>query len=215
MPLPRFHKLEPAKQKELLDAAAAELAEKGYDGASIAGIVERAGASKSAVYYYFEDKEDLFNTVLVNSIEVAISTVGEVDPEEMEADFWGALRSKKRRILEHFAGRPVDQAIWRLAMGAERAGHPHPACVGSMHEEMRRRWKEFLASGRKLGAVRQDLPEDLAVDLLLGVDGVVQQHFILKIHNYDSDALDQQVERSVDLLSRLLSPPSRKEDPPC
>ena len=64
MPLPRFHKLDLAKQRELLDAAAMELAENGYEGASIASVVERAGASKSAVYYYFEDKEDLFQTVL-------------------------------------------------------------------------------------------------------------------------------------------------------
>ena len=175
MPLPRFHKLEPAKQLELLDAAAAELAEHGYEGASIASVVERAGASKSAVYYYFEDKEDLFQTVLHRSIQDAMATVGDEDPAEIEADFWGTLRRKKRLILEHFAGRPVDQAIWRLAMSVRCDTQPHPACIGSMHEEVRRRWITVLEAGRRCGAVRTDWDLDFAVNLLLAVDGVLSQ----------------------------------------
>ncbi|MFK8001799.1 MAG: TetR/AcrR family transcriptional regulator [Polyangiales bacterium] len=206
MPLPRFHKLELAKQLELLDAAATELAEHGYEGASIASVVERAGASKSAVYYYFEDKEDLFQTVLERSIQDAMATVGEHDPAEIEADFWGALRRKKRAILEHFAGRPVEQAIWRLAMAVRSENHPHPACIGAMHNEVRRRWITVLETGRRTGAVRTDLDLELAVNLLLAVDGLLQQYFILEIQQFNDEDLDAQVERSVDLIERLLRP---------
>lgn len=206
MPLPRFHKLEPAKQTELLDAAATELAEHGYEGASIASVVERAGASKSAVYYYFEDKEDLFETVLVRSIQGALARVGDEDPAEIEADFWGALRRKKRQILEHFAGRPVEQAIWRLAMTVRSANHPHPACIGAMHEEVRRRWMTVVEMGRRTGAVRSDLDPELAVNLLLAVEGVLQQNFILEVREYSPEGLDAQVERVVDLIERLLRP---------
>lgn len=206
MPLPRFHKLELSKQRELLDAAAMELAENGYEGASIASVVERAGASKSAVYYYFEDKEDLFQTVLERSIQDALATVGDEDPSEIEADFWGVLRRKKRQILEHFAGRPVEQAIWRLAMSVRSANHPHPACIGAMHDEVRRRWITVLEVGRRTGAIRTDLNLELAVNLLLAVDGVSQQHFILEIGEYNDKDLEAQVERSVDLIKRLLQP---------
>ena len=206
MPLPRFHKLELAKQRELLDAAATELAENGYEGASIASVVERAGASKSAVYYYFEDKEDLFQTVLERSIQDAMATVGDHDPAEIESDFWGTLRRKKRAILEHFAGRPVEQAIWRLAMSVRSESHPHPACIGVMHDEVRRRWITILETGRRTGAVRTDLNLELAVNLLLAVDGVLQQNFILEIKTFNAEDLDAQVERTVDLIERLLRP---------
>lgn len=206
MPLPRFHKLELAKQRELLDAAATELAENGYEGASIASVVERAGASKSAVYYYFEDKEDLFQTVLERSIQEAMATVGDHDPADIESDFWGTLRRKKRAILEHFAGRPVEQAIWRLAMSVRTKSHPHPACIGAMHNEVRRRWITVLETGRRTGAVRTDLDLELAVNLLLAVDGVLQQNFILEIKTFNAEDLDAQVERTVDLIERLLRP---------
>lgn len=206
MPLPRFHKLDLAKQRELLDAAATELAENGYDGASIASVVERAGASKSAVYYYFEDKEDLFQTVLQRSIQDALATVGDEDPSEIEADFWGALRRKKRQILEHFAGRPVEQAIWRLAMTVRSASHPHPACIGAMHDEVRRRWITVLEIGRRTGAIRTDLSLELAVNLLLAVDGVLQQNFILEVQDFSPEDLEAQVERTVDLIERMLRP---------
>lgn len=191
---------------ELLDAAAAELAEHGYEGASIASVVERAGASKSAVYYYFEDKEDLFQTVLDRSIQEVLGTVGNEDATEIEADFWGVLRRKKRLILEYFAGRPVDKAIWRLAMSVRCATQPHPACIGSMHEEVRRRWITVLEAGRRSGAVRTDMDLDLAVNLLLAVDGVLSQNFILEVQNFTPDDLDAQVDRSLDLIQRLLRP---------
>jgi AcrR family transcriptional regulator len=42
---------------QLLDAAAAVLAEAGYDAATMTGIAERAGASIGAVYQYFPNKE--------------------------------------------------------------------------------------------------------------------------------------------------------------
>lgn len=42
---------------QLLDAAAAELAQVGYDAATMTAIAERAGASIGAVYQYFPNKE--------------------------------------------------------------------------------------------------------------------------------------------------------------
>jgi AcrR family transcriptional regulator len=42
---------------QLLEAAAAELAQVGYDAATMTAIAERAGASIGAVYQYFPNKE--------------------------------------------------------------------------------------------------------------------------------------------------------------
>jgi TetR/AcrR family transcriptional regulator len=51
-------------QEQILVAAQAEFAKRGYDGARIDAIVTRAKVSKNLVYHYFGSKEDLYVRVL-------------------------------------------------------------------------------------------------------------------------------------------------------
>ena len=71
-PRPRFETLEPARRSAILDAAAEEFAARGFEAASYNRIIERAGTSKGAMYYYFEDKADLFTTVVAEAAEQAL-----------------------------------------------------------------------------------------------------------------------------------------------
>lgn len=52
------------KQQRILLAARAEFAEKGFDGARVDSIAERAQANKQLIYYYFTNKDVLFTRVL-------------------------------------------------------------------------------------------------------------------------------------------------------
>lgn len=52
------------KQQRILQAARAEFAEKGFDGARVDSIAERAQANKQLIYYYFTNKDVLFTRVL-------------------------------------------------------------------------------------------------------------------------------------------------------
>ena len=56
MPRPRFQKLAEEKRHHLLETAAKAFAAHGYEGASLNQILEQAGISKGATYYYFDDK---------------------------------------------------------------------------------------------------------------------------------------------------------------
>ncbi len=47
------------RRQQILEAAAAEFIDKGYFGASIREIAERADARPSTIYYHFASKEDL------------------------------------------------------------------------------------------------------------------------------------------------------------
>src|SRR5437868_10126472 len=69
MPYPRFNKLPVEKRTRLLDIAAQEFAKYGFDDASVNRILEQAHMSKGAAYYYFEDKADLFCTVIQYAME--------------------------------------------------------------------------------------------------------------------------------------------------
>ena len=45
----------------ILEAAAAEFAERGFDGARGDSIALRAGVNKALIYYYYSNKEELLD----------------------------------------------------------------------------------------------------------------------------------------------------------
>jgi AcrR family transcriptional regulator len=49
---------------QILAAARDEFAERGFDGARVDAIAERAGSNKRMLYYYFDNKEALFLAVM-------------------------------------------------------------------------------------------------------------------------------------------------------
>ncbi|MBL8975425.1 MAG: TetR/AcrR family transcriptional regulator, partial [Myxococcales bacterium] len=76
MPRPRFATLAPDRRAAILAAAAAEFAAHGIDGASYNRIIARAAVSKGAMYYYFDDKQDLLRAVLDDASERAAAAIG-------------------------------------------------------------------------------------------------------------------------------------------
>ncbi|HOH51706.1 MAG TPA: helix-turn-helix domain-containing protein, partial [Candidatus Hydrogenedentes bacterium] len=47
-------------EARLLESALKIFSEKGYEGTSIREIIEGAGVTRPVLYYYFQNKEDLF-----------------------------------------------------------------------------------------------------------------------------------------------------------
>ena len=81
-------------RRRLREAAAAEFAERGPDGTTMAAIAGRAGINKERLYKYFGDKEALFETVL--TAELARLSASVTPPE-------GGLEE-----IGEFAGRTFD-----------------------------------------------------------------------------------------------------------
>src|SRR6476660_9900560 len=65
-------------RRRLKEAAAAEFAEHGPDGTTMARIAERAGINKERLYKYFGDKQTLFETVLTDELDKLAASVAPV-----------------------------------------------------------------------------------------------------------------------------------------
>jgi len=70
--------LENNARERLLETATELFAEKGYAGASVREIVEKAGVSKPVLYYYFKSKEGLFYAILEWAADVQQNILNEI-----------------------------------------------------------------------------------------------------------------------------------------
>jgi TetR/AcrR family transcriptional regulator len=64
-------------RERILAAAAEVFASVGFGGARIDDIAERAGINKAMLYYHVGDKERLYATVLVNTVERGLASLTE------------------------------------------------------------------------------------------------------------------------------------------
>lgn len=65
---PKFRRRKAARPGEIVEAAMAVFAERGFAAAKLDNIARRAGVSKGALYLYFETKEDIFRAVVAQAI---------------------------------------------------------------------------------------------------------------------------------------------------
>jgi AcrR family transcriptional regulator len=72
---PKFRRRKADRPGEIVGAAFAVFAEKGFAAARLEEIAARAGVSKGALYLYFETKEELFRAVVEQAIAPNILAV--------------------------------------------------------------------------------------------------------------------------------------------
>lgn len=102
----------------LLDAAAAEFALSGLDGARMQAIVKRAGVNERMIYHHFGSKQGLYEAVLVDqqTSVMAHMPAGDVTGDPREA-FGVAMTQVMRGLIErpYFLSLMLHEALggWR------------------------------------------------------------------------------------------------------
>ena len=152
-------------QARILEAAAALFAARGYEGASISAIAERARVSRSAVFWHFGDKETLFREtfrrMLVPFAEGIARTLAHTDPATRLVE----LISVYERFVEQQT--PAIQAFvrWAIESPALRSSIREP--LFALHDHFVRDVHDALAQA--LGD--RALAEPLAMGLISMLHG--------------------------------------------
>lgn len=74
-PPPKRRRRKKARPQEILDAALAAFAEKGFSATRVEDIAARAGVSKGTVYLYFESKQDMFRALVREGMAANLHSV--------------------------------------------------------------------------------------------------------------------------------------------
>jgi len=200
----RFKNLDPEKQEAVLRAAGEEFANNGLSGASINRIIQKSGMSKGAVYYYFEDKEDLFATVVERSTQRMMAEIGWPALEVLGPDeFWDALMELTHRSIE-FAQR--DEWWIKMARAFHRSRYESGAgpAVERLRNVGRDWWAAIIARGQTLGVIRTDLPLDLLVEITMGADEGGDRWMMEHWEGFTPEDLTEIVDARVDLIRDML-----------
>lgn len=202
MPRPRFEKLADEKRELILEAAAKEFAAHGYAQASLNRILEEAGISKGAAYYYFDDKADLYMTAVQHYSSQVLESVT-FAPETLTAEtFWVMVADVYRQQFSEYQERP-----WVL--GLAKSGGPLTQAdmasgpLAEFWQAMQTTLLSLLQTGQALGVIRSDLEMELLISLLVAVDDT---HDRWLFSGDTAVAAPEAANRIIDLLKRLLTP---------
>ena len=157
----RWRRRKDARPAEILDAALAVFAEKGYAATRMDDIAQRAGVTKGTIYLYFESKDAVFRSLVQESIGATIEGV-----TAAAASFEGSAADLLRMVLRGIGTfvRVDDRVVLPKVMIAE-AGN-FPALAEFYRREVIDRGLGLLtlviARGTARGEFRAVNPEDAA-----------------------------------------------------
>ena len=188
----RFENLEAERKARLLDSAAEEFAARGYEGASLNKILETSGMSKSSLYYYFEDKSDLFVSLTERSIAFLMREIGGLDVASLTADtYWDVLEARLRRVMKI-----SNSNTWYVKLGRmvlKLRGEPKGIDKTSrLYAAAERFVADVINRGQEVGVVRDDLPQSLMIDCAMALGEAIDGWMLV---HWDEMTPDERIER--------------------
>ncbi|HXY92143.1 MAG TPA: TetR/AcrR family transcriptional regulator [Acidimicrobiia bacterium] len=161
-------------EEALLNAAAALIAERGVERASLASIGESAGASRGLPTHHFGSKDGLVARLagrvqdhFVAAVVDALEQRAHRKPEEVSA--LDLLRTTLDTYFELFEHPTADERALIVMWGAT---FPASASIDGMLEADRRSydgWADLIRHGQEDGSIRQDVDATAAAVALFGL----------------------------------------------
>jgi len=115
-----------SSRDRLLEAAAAEFAARGFDGAKVERITRRARINKAMLYYHFANKAALYRAIVGDLFATLAAKVAAVRDSGATPD--ARLKAFIAVIADEMAARPHFPAIWLREM-AEGGRHVDASIV--------------------------------------------------------------------------------------
>jgi len=202
MPTKRFDNLAPERREHILSAAQEEFLRNGYEGASLNTIISEAGISKGSLYYYFEDKTDLYLTILSQVMNKLQHNIGGIGVGEFSDDFWGDIEDYTRKSLRMIKENPDFIRLSRGLFSLISSGTV-PDSVAEVINDWKSMMNTIVLRGQKIGVVRTDIPLDLLVNILWSLGESIDFWVLSHIDEFSTKELEQQAKVYIDLWKRI------------
>jgi TetR/AcrR family transcriptional regulator, transcriptional repressor for nem operon len=158
-------------RERIVTSAAELIGERGVAETSLDDVIERAGASKSQLYHYFDDREALLRAVVLHNCDGVLAAQS---PHLGSLDSWKAIRAwfdaLVRLQIERDAhgGCPVGSLVGQLAEADELARLDLEASFERWEREIREGLRSMQYRGK---LAREAKPDELATATLAAIQG--------------------------------------------
>jgi AcrR family transcriptional regulator len=170
--------LKARRESEILEAAAAVFAERGFRGTRIADVAARAGLGKGTIYEYYRSKEDLFLNLFHWYTDQAFASMT-TTAEATDGSAVDALRNAcdsllmSCREMQHLY--PLTMEFWSASAA--------PEFRKRLTEEFRRLYHRFrgaVAETIRAGIAQGEMgrhvdPDAVAAAIVGALDGIILQ----------------------------------------
>jgi AcrR family transcriptional regulator len=211
VPRARFLNLPAKDRAKLLAVATTQFARRGFDGASLNAILAAAGLSKGAYYYYFDDKEDLFATVIESALDTVLAHIARPSLTALTREqFWPQAEAVVAQWAEAWeASSELFQVVIHVSEAMRRS--PRFEAIMARGREL---YRPVIEAGRRLGCIRTDLTTDQLVRLFEANDQALDSMLLMRHPKLTRRALEGHIALVFDTFRRLLeaerpSPPQR------
>lgn len=162
------------RRQQMVQAAVAVMAAKGWSETSIDEVTKAAGVSRGLVSYHFKDKTDLLSAVLAScraAFNEAVSAASGVTDDEPER-----LRLVVRAALHQIRENPVNYQVF-LHFAANAGTHPELGeQIRTLYSEYRAVIARGIAVGQHHGVYRTELdPMATAAQIAGAIMGLALQ----------------------------------------
>ena len=168
----RWERRPDERPQEILDAALAVFAARGYRNTRLEDVGEAAGVTKGAIYHYFANKEDLLLRAIEQRSEEAFGRI-----EEILRDKTAPVSTRLRLVVRRWFGSVSKERLAVVTLLLQGIAHEAPDAF--------RRWlaggpvaatrliATLVREGQARGEFRPDADADVAARML--VSGLLQQ----------------------------------------
>jgi AcrR family transcriptional regulator len=191
---PKFRRRKADRPGEIVQAAMAVFAEKGFAAARLDEIAARAGVSKGALYLYFATKEDLFRAVVEQAIAPNIEAMRAIIAAH-PGPIGDLMRLVPERIAELLETLPVGGVV-KMVIG-EAGNFPELARVwhDRLVAQALRAMTDAIAAAQARGEVKPGDPRSYALQLIAPlIVGVIWRETFVPVGaaSFDLPALARQ-----------------------
>ncbi|MBI1361178.1 MAG: TetR family transcriptional regulator [Alphaproteobacteria bacterium] len=162
---PKWRRRSKERPAEIVSAAYAVFAEKGFSAAKLDDIAQRAGVSKGALYLYFGNKQDIFEAVVHDAIAPNIGAI-----ETMALQHPGPFADLVRLIIPSIAQIAATSSLGKVIKMVVGESGNFPELARIWHDELIARALGILTGlierAQTRGEVKPGDPRNYAVSLI-------------------------------------------------
>ncbi len=204
MPKNTFLNLPDEKQKLIISVAVDEFARYPFSHASINRIVTNSGIAKGSFYQYFEDKQDLFLTILQIVAREKVAYLTPLLENADQLDFFQLLRQLHTASLKFAADYPQYTAISTHLL-KEKDSKIYRSAISSNFSSGIDFYRTLLNRALERGQVRADIDVHMLAYLITLINNGMVEYYVEFVSDQYDDTMLATIDQFINFIEFGLS----------